>query len=788
MKPTDDWSLAMLGNNWPENASIASLEATVDAYRAAHPVAVERVSVLESSRAAVAVSMVGEAFEAMHERMTKLVNDRQSIADGIAKFVQIGDRLIELCYETQKELAAECRKRVEQAREYSDAGLEPQACAELAEGVLMCKEIALSAAGFAGKLGDEMTAAMPVVTPASWGAPATPPGGASPKSDDPNIQATGFGSLKESGGQDVGHGQAGEKTDATPSENNSRDSSADTDKADNQQGAGQGKGAQHGAADSDKTDGTNSSDRANTGHGAASSGRQDPPAPHTSASPAAGISSLPSPASAGGGSALGSPGSSLGSMSSLGMGGMKPPGLEGAGAPGGLGAPRPPMLSPPTGAGAGSGGAGSGAGSGGGIPRIPPTPSVPVTPVSTAPPVSPTPSAAASTSAGAFSANPAAVQPISPAPSGGGATASPVGGGAGPVGVTPVGGAPPAPPPPAQIGAAPTASPGLSQGPLGPASSAAAAAGGVSGSAAGMGVAPATFTEDGPAKVNAHAQLAADTVKSLIPGIAGYPGLAVAAAVVKAPGGIPQVVIATNEGAGYLPEGCFLPPGVIHAFVDLDSLEFDLKWLGWADPARTLIDYVDTYRDRGEPMDLLGLACSVAVSNEVKSLFPQVIPKVAPAPGGKPLSRDGRNQHRLQVLARPFYDHLLRLPEDRKERAAQRATMAAMEQKVAAPLTAKGGPWYLLTELNTDLTDEQWSLFREDYEQRARIVGTMRPGFLADGRSEQLTARYREAYQQLRAMETLLGWQNTAEASVEDIIYAAHQTGIDINPLLRDQN
>lgn len=772
-KPTDYWSLAMLGNNWPEHASIASLEATVAAYRAAYAAALERVSVLESARDAVAVSMVGEAFEAMHERMMKLVNDRKSIADGIEKFVKYGDRLIDLCYETQKELAAECKKHADQAREYSDAGLEPLACAELVEGMLMCEKIAAEATAQAETWGAEMKAAMPVVTPASWGAPATPPGAASSQSGDPGIQATGFDPLKQAGGAE---GQGPGRPDPTSSSESAQPNSGDpsTSKEDG--------GGKKGQADPNAHQGTDGQagkpgTGSQVGHGTA-----EPAAKNSAATPApsTGLGSLPSPSGAGGGgSGLGSSSGGLGGLSSVGMGGMKPPGLEGAGGPGGLGAPKPPMLSPPTGAGAG-GGSGSGAGSGGGIPRIPP-PSVPVTQVSTAPPVSPTPSAAASTSAGAFSANPAAVQPLSSASSAGGGV--PVAAGAGPVGMAPVGGSSAVAPPPAQVGPAPTASPGLSQGALGPAGSAAAAAGGVSASAAGMGVVPASFTEDGPSKVSAHAQLAVNTVKSLIPGIAGYPGMAIAAAVVKVPGGIPQVVIATNEGTGYLPEGCFLPAGVIHAFVEMESPEFDLKWMGWVDPARTLIDYVVMSEQRGEPMDLLGLACSVAVSDEVKALFPQVVPKVAPDPGARPLGPEkGRNRHRLQVLAAPFYDQLRRVSEVVRDKVAVAATRAVMELDAAQPFSADTAPPMMLLR-GHDLSAEQWSSLREDYEQRVRIVGTLRPGFLAGGRNDQLTGRYRDAFLQLRVMETILGWQGLPNIPVEDIVYAAHQAGVDVNEL-----
>lgn len=771
-KPTGVWAWAILGNNWPEDASIASLEAMVNDYRRAHAVTVERVSVLESARDAIARSMVGEAFEAMHERMTKLVRDRNSIADGIEEFVNCGVKMVELCYETQKELAAACKKYIDDAQERSDAGDEPGANAALVDGMNACRDIAKDAAGDAKAWGEKLSAAMPVITPATWGTPPAPPGPPNRQSGGPSIQQAGlFGGIKQAGGPgDGGPGRADPNSNSENAQSNNGNPSNSNDPGQGKpdpnanQGSGDGSGQRHGHHGSAEP--------------AAKNGTATPPG--SSSLPSAGMGGVASAGGAGG-TGLGSPGTGLGGLSGVGMGGMNPAGMQGGASSGGLGAARPPMLSAPSGAGSGSAGGGSAAGPGvSGISSAPP--SVPVTPVSAAPPVSATPSAATpSASAGAFGANTAAVQPMSAAPSSGGGTVS---AGSGPVAMAPLGGSAAGAPPPAQVGPAPTASPGLSQGSIGPAASSAAAAGNVSSAASGMSVAPASFTEDGPSKMNPHAQMAVNTVKALIPGVASYPGLAVAAAVVKVPGGIPQVVIATNEGEGYLPEGCFLPPGVIHAFVEMGSVEFDLKWLGWVDPARTLIDYVVTYEQRGEPLDLLGLASSVAVSDEVKAMFPQVVPKVTPDAGAKPLGPErGRNRHRLQVLAPAFYDQLQRLSESRKERVAVLATRHAMKQPVAAFLCAPDGPWHLLS-LGTDPTDEQWAAFREDFDGRARIVGTMRPGFLSGGRNDELNSRYQEAYQQVRAMETLLGWRNTANASLEDIIYSAHQTGIDISPLL----
>lgn len=334
------------------------------------------------------------------------------------------------------------------------------------------------------------------------------------------------------------------------------------------------------------------------------------------------------------------------------------------------------------------------------------------------------------------------------------------------------------------MGPAPTASPGLSQSAISPASTAAASGGSAVG-APGMSVVPASFTEDRPVKINAHAQLAVDTVKALIPGVAVYPGLSVAAAVVQAVGGVPQVVITTNEGTGYLPEGCFLPPGVLHAFSEIDTVDFDFKWMGWVDPARILIDYMVTCEHRGQPVELLGLASSVSVRDDTKNMFPQVVPNVTPDAGAKPLGAERGNRHRLQVLVPAFYDELGRAEPWVRQKAARGATHAAMRLGVAAPLVAPGAPWHVLNEQKQDLSAAQWSSLREDYDQRSRIVGAMRPGFASGGRSAEITTRYQQAFCQLRALETLLGWQEAPDVSPEDVIYAAYQAGIDLNALLQ---
>lgn len=764
-KPSDDWSLMMIGNNWPENSSIASIEAVVDQYRAAYPQQLERVAELEAARNVIRSSMISEDFEVIHERMTKLVADRQAIAHGVERLVFWVDQMIQECYLTQKAIIGVCETANLEARALAETGNYQMARVVLEVGKNEIEELVETAKGYVEGWGESLGAAAPKTTPGAWSTGSPPPQETQPGSTNSGIQEAGFGTTKEAGGpSDVGAGRVSPTSSSDSAQNSGGDPSQAG--ADGQPQKGQRDPTAHQDTKAD-------SGQPGDGHGA--HGSVAPTAKNSAMTPPPASSSLGSLPSSGGGG-LGSPASGLGSLSGAGgmggMGGMKPPPLEGL-PPGGLSAPKP-LLSP---LGSPAGGAGSGAG--GGVPRIPPA-QVPVTPVSAAPPVPPSPSAAAASSAGGFGANPAAVQPITPvqpaaAPSGG----VPSSAGAAPMAVAPMGGSGGgAAPPPAAVGPAPTASPGLSQGSIAPASAAAASTG--ASAAAAAPVVPAAMNEDAPAKSDRFAELAASTVRTLVPGVALYRGLAVAVAVIQTQGGVQQLVFATNEGVGFLPQGCYVSPGLIHAFAELGSREFNLKWQGWYDPARILIDYVVTRTDQGDPVKLLGLASQVAVGPEVKTMFPQVIPSVSPDPGAKPLEAK-RNRHRLEVIEPAFYDEVKRAPEGTQLQAAKRAICAAVQTK-GGVLAAAGGPWEAL--IDRRFPDDAWAGLRTDYDRQVVAVGTMRGGFLQSSQPGGWSSRYVPGFEQLRAWECMLALQNTQELAVEDVLYAAHQAGVDLSDVL----
>ena len=339
--------------------------------------------------------------------------------------------------------------------------------------------------------------------------------------------------------------------------------------------------------------------------------------------------------------------------------------------------------------------------------------------------------------------------------------------------------APVAPPAASPVGPAPTPSPGLSQGSGAPVSPAAAAANaGLGGSAISAGAAP--FSSAAPERVDRFAQMAVEAVKMLAPAIAPVPGLVLAAAVVVS-GGSPEVVIMTNDGAGWLPEGFFLPPTMLHAAVDLDDEEFDAKWFGWADPARTLIDYV-VMRDKRSHREvrLLGLASMGPLSEQTKTIFPEAVPSVVAERDAQPLTGDrGRNAHRLKVQDKEYYEDVRRAGEADRRQLANQALEAVMSTAGAEAIRPQ---WELLLR-DGWLPDSEWAGLKARYDHERMMVGALRPGFTAESVPGQAAGlMYVNRFWALRAMETLLLW-GREDCPVEDVVYTASAAGATIGPV-----
>lgn len=786
--PTDSVSAFMLAGLWPDPVAIESMSAFAESYRAAYAARLARLDELEQAASTIRATMVSDDFESMHERMYQIVQDQGSVVDNAAVLSKWADMFADECccaqlslvsgIEPFREAVVECFKK----DDFQGANL------ALHEGRAKAESIVADHIETAKSWGNLAKSEMQIVN--AWtptGSTATAPS----DSHDTSIKPTDYTIGGDKSKSPKEGGRFGGETDQKPQEDKSPADEISDEKDHTQQGERRG-GHRSGLADQPEDGSTStvptqpgrlSAAAAQTGQPGINSPTPVPSSPSLGASSGGGL-----PSSGGGLPAAG------GGLSSSGLGGVKAPSAEGVGvgSQSGLGSAGSGLGSSAGGAGsaasvsrAGGLGSGGGAGSGGDVGggRVGggvASPLSGVPPVSSVSPVGGRADAVGAAGGGGFMP-PAGAAPVQHSPAAGGSAV--VGGGL-PAAGSVMGAAPAAPPPAASaVGAAPTPSPGLSQGSLGPGGAPAAAAAGGGAAAAGLGVVPSAFSGDAPEKIDLYGQMAADAVRKLAPAMAIVPGMLVAAAVVLETRGTPQVVITTNDGAGFLPAGCFLPPNMIHAFADLDSKAFDEKWFGWVDPARTLLDYAyERAQLLGSDVQLLGLATTGRLSAEVKSAFKQAIPLVAPEASAKPVEENrGRNAHRFKVLAPDFYDALVKAPKDVRDKAVVQAATLAMATPAAAPLRVVGAPWHTMSQVGRPLTDSEWGEFRERYDNEIRMCGATRPGF-TEGPNAAST--YRERFALVRAMEVLMCWRTAPNVSAPDVVYSAHQAGADVNGIL----
>lgn len=89
-----------------------------------------------------------------------------------------------------------------------------------------------------------------------------------------------------------------------------------------------------------------------------------------------------------------------------------------------------------------------------------------------------------------------------------------------------------------------------------------------------------------------------------------YPGIDWCAAVFRSEG-VTETVITSNEGAGYIPVGVFIPRSVRHLFSDsLVSKEFEDEWFGHTDPVATMMAYAELRRGQDGLLPVHALAAS----------------------------------------------------------------------------------------------------------------------------------------------------------------------------------
>ena len=406
--------------------------------------------------------------------------------------------------------------------------------------------------------------------------------------------------------------------------------------------------------------------------------------------------------------------------------------------------------------------AGASAAAGGAAPVTPaqPIPQTPATPL--APPPSTTPMSAAPAAA-------SAPQPLSaPAASSstGGVPAAPAGGAAG-------GGAPMAPYGSVLPPAAPTAGGTTPAAYASPPPS-------VAPSGVGAGAPPTGFVpavrDSAPARIGRDTSMTdLESARAAVADLAAassavYPGLQWAVVVSRGPSGMPELWVTTNEGAGYIPHGVFLPRAMPLASgfdPDLDS-----RWFGWSNPAETVLRAVQA---RGDVVSAIATTWPQE-SEMLRAASQDVAIGVAPAGGpaeaqASTLTR-GRS-HRLETVDPALYHELS---------AAEKSVVDAYARQVTQEVAFSGGPELSLTAQSVARalisgrwpSDAEWSALRTEYDSARLMAGSQHPGLIGIEEGVQLLT-YHGDFLLCRRIETLLCWNDAGPA---DVVYAARAAGV----------
>ncbi len=250
-----------------------------------------------------------------------------------------------------------------------------------------------------------------------------------------------------------------------------------------------------------------------------------------------------------------------------------------------------------------------------------------------------------------------------------------------------------------------------------------------------------------------------------------------------------QTVITSNEGAGYIPSGVFLPANARLLFADplLDNA-FQAKWFGWVNPSETMVAYAAHRAVLDPNFDLYALAATTDPGGS--SVLPARRAGVphyqdcdstqSQFPADEPTPElDATRLHRLAVTDAAAYADVRDRNLD-NQRKAWDATAAAVGMAMAGaePLFIEVAP--VIREVfgalaaGTTIGDSQWAAL--DSLQRVRKSLWMRPGYIEmePSTADAVTALYRAHHNIDRAVEALALWRSETP-DYADIVYAAQQ-------------
>lgn len=249
-----------------------------------------------------------------------------------------------------------------------------------------------------------------------------------------------------------------------------------------------------------------------------------------------------------------------------------------------------------------------------------------------------------------------------------------------------------------------------------------------------------------------------------------YPGLEWAVGVARGVSGQPELWIATNEGAGYVPAGVFVPRSMPLA-ARFDST-FDARWFGWFNPAETVLRAIQARGDAVSAVASTFMSRSDLVDESVADVAVGV-----PAAGGPDEAEASRlvrsRSHRLETVAPGLYLDLTGGDPGAVDAYVRHVTQQAVfncgpELSPAAQAVARAvvaGRWPASGE---------WSALRDEYSSARLMAGSQRPGVIGIEDPQQSVA-YQRDFAECRRLEVLTCWESGTPA---DVVYAAWCAGV----------
>ena len=436
-------------------------------------------------------------------------------------------------------------------------------------------------------------------------------------------------------------------------------------------------------------------------------------------------------------------------------------------------------------------GAAATAGMGGAIPSAPPpAPASPSPALSTggghaAPPVSAAPGGGVSPAP----AQPGAVTPAVPAAAPTGVT-----GGGAPMMLPPGSMGPPA-------GAVASPAPTVPAGTVGSTNAPAASVAPSASAAAGPTLIPASVVAAGQTaaaqerRESADAAAARELVWKLqhAASLAGSPMTGWAVGVFRSPSGT-ETVITSNDGAGYIPAGVFVPRSVrVLATDPLVDNDFRQLWFGWADPAQILVEYAQLRAQWGWRLvaaasTLLTPALRDAGVEHPPACTRETNPLLQPGVQVPAPVLDDMHAHRLAVLWPEMYPRLLRIMDadpiyqDRIVSAVTAALIYAATSQ-AQPVDVPDSVRHIweVRGGDRDPTTQQWAKYNEEAQIFNGTTALARPAFITGGAGHprdysEALANYRAHWLVARTAEHIGGWA-TRPLPLPDMCYGAAVSG-----------